>query len=1005
MNTGETIVATLKAKLLLDTLGFTSAADGIQNDLNKISTAFKQVGSKTLGFAKDASKAAMDFETAFTGVRKTVDAPEGSNAEEFFSGLRSEILQMSEELPVAATEIAGVYQAAGQLGIESENLTGFSRAMVMLASSTNLSTDQAAVGLAQFANVMGTDQTLFQNMGSAIVALGNNFATNEAQIVDFAQEMAIAGKLSGMSEADILGFGTALASMGLDAASSGTAFQRMTQTMIGAVAGFDTEAIETKMQALADSMGVTLDELNEQWEGAGFDEWDEIWAESSGSLEIFAETAGVSAEEFTKMWGEDATGAMMKFFEGFGELDVAKQLDVLDALDVGQQQQITMMQSMASNNELVSDAVTMANEAWEQNTALINEANTANSTTAAELQKVKNLVTELGIAIGDSLLPVIKDLLEDLSPIIKDLTTFAKEHPNLTKGVLIFGIAIGVLGTILSALTPVILAISAAALPISPIALAIAAAVIVIIGLVALLITNLDKIKAVVSGVAEWVGLEIEIIRIKIENFIRQLGNIDLGAVLKNIAKGLLGMLVNVINGLLNGLMSGINLAIEGINKALGWAGVHIDPLKVEIDTEGIGKQLDELFGDDDIIKMSPVDEAIIKTGEARIEELKKQQSEIAFSVTETEDNCSSLADTIAQVNETVKMDELTAQFESLGESTQVLGETADGITEVSDSVANFSTTLSGDGGLTESLSQITEMMGADALQPIAEDTLESYGAFAEQVGLVTTALGIMTPEGEGAAPASGAVPAEGGTGLISALTTVTQKMQEVLEASKTLADYWSTTFPTAVLALMEVLCVVKTDEEGNTDASGGNTLYTALGAIYGLIQDIFAVSQTLVEHWTGAFPAAIDVLKTKTGEGIGVLQDMDTTVMGLTTDFNTLQSAIEQALDAFLKFRGVTGGKISGTGKPEDLFRAEGGPVRAGQSYWVGERGVPELFTPNRSGYIIPLEDLAVSSRPEEPSIVINFEGDVIGDERSIRDLVAKAVRAGIRQEVRSAV
>ncbi|CAB4136005.1 hypothetical protein UFOVP295_20, partial [uncultured Caudovirales phage] len=38
----------------------------------------------------------------------------------------------------------------------------------------------------------------------------------------------------------------------------------------------------------------------------------------------------------------------------------------------------------------------------------------------------------------------------------------------------------------------------------------------------------------------------------------------------------------------------------------------------------------------------------------------------------------------------------------------------------------------------------------------------------------------------------------------------------------------------------------------------------------------------------------------------------------------------------------------------PQLNFRASGGPVMAGGSYIVGERG-PELFTPNASGNITP--------------------------------------------------
>jgi SLT domain-containing protein len=38
---------------------------------------------------------------------------------------------------------------------------------------------------------------------------------------------------------------------------------------------------------------------------------------------------------------------------------------------------------------------------------------------------------------------------------------------------------------------------------------------------------------------------------------------------------------------------------------------------------------------------------------------------------------------------------------------------------------------------------------------------------------------------------------------------------------------------------------------------------------------------------------------------------------------------------------------------------RATGGSVRAGQQYWVGEKGIPELFTPKEDGRITPMKDL----------------------------------------------
>lgn len=62
---------------------------------------------------------------------------------------------------------------------------------------------------------------------------------------------------------------------------------------------------------------------------------------------------------------------------------------------------------------------------------------------------------------------------------------------------------------------------------------------------------------------------------------------------------------------------------------------------------------------------------------------------------------------------------------------------------------------------------------------------------------------------------------------------------------------------------------------------------------------------------------------------------------------------------------------------------RARGGGVTAGQSYMVGERGVPEIFTPDRNGYVSPTGGSG--------DLHLHLYGDVYG----VDDLEAKLARA----------
>ena len=74
-----------------------------------------------------------EFESAFAGVKKTVDA-----TDEQLASLRTEILKMAKGMPIAATEIASIAEAAGQLGIKTENISDFTKTMADLGVATNM---------------------------------------------------------------------------------------------------------------------------------------------------------------------------------------------------------------------------------------------------------------------------------------------------------------------------------------------------------------------------------------------------------------------------------------------------------------------------------------------------------------------------------------------------------------------------------------------------------------------------------------------------------------------------------------------------------------------------------------------------------------------------------------------------------------------------------------------------------------------------------------------------
>ena len=109
------------------------------------------------------------------------------------------------------------------------------------------------------------------------------------------------------------------------------------------------------------------------------------------------------------------------------------------------------------------------------------------------------------------------------------------------------------------------------------------------------------------------------------------------------------------------------------------------------------------------------------------------------------------------------------------------------------------------------------------------------------------------------------------------------------------------------------------------------------------------------------------------------------------------LDVAINMALFGAMSGTGTGGGLLGGLFKPSPVpARAQGGSVRAGQPYLVGERG-PELFMPGRSGGIAPTGSFGGSGI----NVVVNVDASgssVQGDQgqgKQLGMMVSAAVQA----------
>jgi TP901 family phage tail tape measure protein len=360
-------------------------------------TAMGAIGVAAMG---GLVKQAISAETAFIGVRKTVDL-----SEEGFKDLEDRFRKMTKVLPFTFEELSRIGEIAGQLGVDGvDNIAIFTKTVADISATTNLTAEQAATDFARFANIMQMPIEDVNKLGSVVVDLGNNLATTEAEIVEMSMRIAGAGRALNMSEGEVMGWAAALTSLGIKAQMGGTAISKL---MIN-------------ISALVSEGGMGFEEFA-KISGKTGDELTEAFEKSQVTLSRFAEVAGVSVEEFSKLFKEDASKAMQIFFEGLGRVkdgggDV---LAVLADLGIEEVRLRDAVLRLSGAGDTLNTSLGIQAKAWEENTALSNEAEKRYKSMESQIQMMKNSFKVLAAELGEVLFPILTKLIEKVTKVIE----------------------------------------------------------------------------------------------------------------------------------------------------------------------------------------------------------------------------------------------------------------------------------------------------------------------------------------------------------------------------------------------------------------------------------------------------------------------------------------------------------------------------------------------------------------------------------------------------------
>lgn len=362
-------------------------------------------------------KVTSDFENAFANAVKTVD---GLDVDAFgvlnreAKELREEVIGLSKTIPVSAAELANLAAVGGQFGVGRSELIKFTDTVAKLGVAVDgISAENAAAGLAQIRAILGPANADFERLASTLVDLGNKGSSTEATILETARRFASAGSAAGASAADIFGMSAAVSNLGFEAEVGGTVLSKTFLEI--------TRAVET----------------------------------GGAELDKFAKVAGVSSAEFASAWGSNATNTFEMLIGKLGELNaaggnMAVTMEDLFGKDIRQTQ---IVQSLALAQGNLSKAINDGRTAYQQNTALAEEARKKYATFENQLKLFRNEIQAVAIDLGGPLLQALRDALSASRPLLDMVGTLAGEFTALPepmrKVIVMAGLGVGLAGVLL----------------------------------------------------------------------------------------------------------------------------------------------------------------------------------------------------------------------------------------------------------------------------------------------------------------------------------------------------------------------------------------------------------------------------------------------------------------------------------------------------------------------------------------------------------------------------
>lgn len=322
----------------------------------------------------EAFEAFKKFEKGVINVAKTADLTDKQ-----MEDLGKSIKKLSQEIPASTDELLEIATAAGQLGVRgTKNISNFAGTIAKLGRVTNISGEDASLALTRILNVTDTGIDQIDEFSSVIVALGNNFAATESEIVTVTNEVARATAQFGVSAEESAALATALRSVGVRAEEAGGV---LSKTFV----------------AIQDSI-----------------------TKGGKRMQELSRLTGIAANNLRGAFAEDALGVFQKLLDGISKAgpDASRQLEKIGLSGIRVSK---VLPTLARNSDEFQRALNLANVEMKNATALNEEFAKSLKSSDSQVQLFRNELDLLAQDVGETLAPLFNSVAKSARAFIQEL--------------------------------------------------------------------------------------------------------------------------------------------------------------------------------------------------------------------------------------------------------------------------------------------------------------------------------------------------------------------------------------------------------------------------------------------------------------------------------------------------------------------------------------------------------------------------------------------------------